>query len=38
LPDQSIFGRGPCLVAAKQARAENPRLVAHCRRVKPAWS
>jgi hypothetical protein len=26
--------RGPCLIAAKQARAADPGLVAHCRRFK----
>jgi hypothetical protein len=33
-PDRVVLGRGPCLIAAKQARAADPGLVAHCRRFK----
>jgi hypothetical protein len=37
-PDQLVLDRrGVCLAAAKRARADNPLLIAYCRRMKPDW-
>jgi hypothetical protein len=36
LPDRVFDARGECMRESKEQRTAEPRLVAHCRKVKPA--